>query len=283
MVCRLRCPVYPQRRTACRGLQEDSRGNRVCRMDRDRSDDNYCPGCNRIQGALDGCEDGLYGTHFRGGDWVVFYNGIEVKWNFMKDNEFIQKIKDIISSRVGNLDTLKYAFLELDTSFPRDRIEYPGYDKNAQFSGGYDTEYLPGFRSCVKIVLYINASNRKGFKRKGPLRWIGEGYRPLSSEDSEELEIGLDSYEGDIILFIAKSVLSANFADKTDIEKMAELKEYAKHTIDMLDDWGYRPVSFEPIPEINGCLPEQVYPHSNKHLNLILEKMEKFTSDWFSE
>lgn len=193
-----------------------------------------------------------------------------------RDKYFKENLRGFFERGFCPLEKIRYAFIELDTKKPKDRIEYPGYDKDAQMVGEYNPEYLPGFRSCVKVVLFINQCNRIGFSRKGKTRWVGEGFRDENGIlFNEDIGDG-GSYDGDIFLLIAKSQLSQNFDEKTDSEKLRELIDYTEYTVRQLDTWGYMPIAYEAIPEINGCLPEQICPHNESYLNRILKKIEAF-------
>lgn len=197
----------------------------------------------------------------------------------MTDKIFKQKLTEIFEQKIkSSLSDKSYAFIELDTQMPKNRIEYPGYDKDAQFSGGYNPEYLPGFRSCVSVIMFINRSNRKGYTKKGRNRWLGEGFDP---EDEVNGTDDAGVYENDIFLLVAKSHLSESFRDKTDQQKIDELIRFSHYTIEQIDEWGIYPIFYEPIPEINGCIPEQIYPHSEKHLTKILTKIKDFGNKWY--
>lgn len=198
----------------------------------------------------------------------------------MTDKAFKKKLAALFERFYGPLEHNRYAFILMDTGKTENRIEYPGYNRAAQAAGSYNSKYLPGFNSCVKAVLYINASECVTDSISDRTDWR-EPFSPARDKTIEkDTFVGpYDDdlrYGGHIFLLIANSVLSDDFMQKKDSEMLDELIEYSRFTVEQLDTYGYASVSFEVIPEINGCLPEQIYTHTDKHLNLILEKIEKF-------
>ena len=184
-----------------------------------------------------------------------------------------QKFKDLLSEifeeKLGSMENVRHAFLELDGERPEERIEYPGYGKDAQLAGGYDPSHLPGFRSYVRIVFFIGAANRAGYSGTGKYRWAGRGFH-MAEEGRYDPK---GCYHGDVFLLIANSTLSHGFRDMTDEEKLSELIEFSGYTIEQLDNWGCFPFTDEMVPEVNGCLPEMICPHSGKYLEQILKKV----------
>lgn len=153
----------------------------------------------------------------------------------------------------------QFNFIELDIRRPADRIEYPGYDRVAKVNFGSS---LPYVGSPVRVVAVVPEEFRLSLSG-------------VPVEQTARFEESGGTYPGDVILMYANKALGEGFGALDPEAKREVVRSLLARDVRKLDMWGVYPVTFEFVPEIDGCLPEFVHPSSGAYLMKCLEKVRR--------
>lgn len=173
--------------------------------------------------------------------------------------QFKEGILGVLHDSASYVEGAQFNFIELDIRRPADRIEYPGYDRAVKVNFGSS---LPYVGSPVRVVAVVPVEFRLSLSG-------------VPVEETARFEESGGTYPGDVILMYANKALGEGFGS-LDLEAKREVvRSLLARDVRQLDMWGVYPVTFEVVPEIDGCLPEFVHPSSGAYLSRCLDKVRR--------